>query len=168
MSRRDDAVSAVAWALLGGVIVVASWRLDRLENLGINAWSVPGLTPGVIGALIVVLALVLALQSRATPGDTAPADDAGEDAETAPPSMRRSVVAAALCVAFAGLSLGHGLPFVVEAAAFVFTFITLFSLPAWRAEGRLARGLSMAFAVAVTSAAAIAWLFESVFLVRLP
>ena len=164
MSRRDDAVSAVAWALLGGVIVIASWRLDRLENLGINAWSVPGLTPGVIGALIVVLALVLGLQSRATTADSQTADPPDE----APPSVRRSVIAAALCVAFAGLSLGHGLPFVVEAAAFVFTFITLFSLPAWRAEGRLARGLSMAFAVAVTSAAAIAWLFESVFLVRLP
>ena len=164
MSRRDDAVSAVAWGLLGGVIVVASWRLDRLENLGINAWSVPGLTPGVIGALIVVLALVLGLQSRGTTADAMPAEDVGE----APPPIRRSVIAAALCVAFAGLSLGHGLPFVVEAAAFVFTFITLFSLPAWRAEGRLARGLSMAFAVAVTSAAAIAWLFESVFLVRLP
>ncbi len=164
MSRRDDAVSAVAWALLGGVIVVASWRLDRLENLGINPWSVPGLTPGVIGALIVVLALVLGLQSRGSTADAQTADPPDE----AQPSVRRSVIAAALCVAFAGLSLGHGLPFGVEAAAFVFTFITLFSLPAWRAEGRLARGLSLAFAVAVTSAAAIAWLFESVFLVRLP
>ena len=164
MSRSDDAVSAVAWALLGGVIVIASWRLDRLENLGINAWSVPGLTPGVIGVLIVVLALVLGLQSRGKPGNTAPEEEAGE----APPSMRRSVAAAALCVAFAGLSLGHGLPFVVEAAAFVFAFITLFSLPAWRAEGRLARGLATALVVAVASSAAIAWLFESVFLVRLP
>ena len=143
--------------------MVASWRLDRLENLGIKAWSVPGLTPGVIGTLIVVLALVLGLQSRAT-ADAQAADPPDE----APPSIRRSVIAAVLCVAFAGLSLGHGLPFVVEAAAFVFTFITLFSLPAWRAEGRLARGLAMALVVAVASSAAIAWLFESVFLVRLP
>ena len=164
MSRRDDAVSAVAWAQLGGVIVIASWRLDRLENLGINAWSVPGLTPGVIGALIVVLALVLGLQSRATTADSKTADPPDE----APPSVRRSVIAAALCVAFAGLSLGHGLPFVIEAAAFVFAFITLFSLPVWRAEGRLARGLATALVVAVVSSAAIAWLFESVFLVRLP
>ena len=52
--------------------------------------------------------------------------------------------------------------------AFVFAFITLFSLPAWRAEGRLASGLATAFVVAVASSAAIAWLFESVFLVRLP
>ncbi len=162
MARRDDLLSAAAWGLLGAVIVVASWRMDRLPNLGINPWSVPGLTPGVVGALIVVLAAALAWQSRKR---TAPA----ADAETPEPtSTRRSALAAALCVTFAGLTLGRGTPFVVEGTVFVAVFIILFSWSTWREEGRVARGLAQAVVVAVAACVSISWLFESVFLVRLP
>jgi len=69
---------------------------------------------------------------------------------------------------FAGVSLGHGLPFAVEGAAFILLFITVFSWPQWRAEGRVGRSLATAFVTAVASSALISWLFESVFLVRLP
>ena len=73
-----------------------------------------------------------------------------------------------LCVLFAGVSLGRGVPFAVEGAVFVFVFTTLFSIEAWRAEGRVARGLLQTLAIAVVAAGSIAWLFERVFLVRLP
>lgn len=80
----------------------------------------------------------------------------------------RTLVAGALCVLFAGVSLGHGLPFIAEGAAFIFLFVTVFSWPAWRAEGRMAQGLTTALLVALAASGAISWLFESVFLVRLP
>ena len=51
---------------------------------------------------------------------------------------------------------------------FVFVFTTLFSWVEWRAAGRIGRGLLRTLAVAVLSSAFISWLFESVFLVRLP
>ena len=64
--------------------------------------------------------------------------------------------------------LGHGVPFVVAGACFIFAFTAIFSWPAWREERRIGRGLVQAFVVAVIACTAIAWLFESVFLVRLP
>ena len=73
-----------------------------------------------------------------------------------------------LCVLFAGVTLGHGLPFVVEGAAFIFVFTALFSWPRWRAERRVGRGLAQTLVVAVVASTLISWLFESVFLVRLP
>jgi Tripartite tricarboxylate transporter TctB family len=167
MSRRDDALSAGAFAALGGAIVLASWRMERLENLGINPWSVPGLTPGVVGALMVVFAAVLAWQSRRGQG-------AGKAAHTAPSpapsagSAGRSLIALGLCGLFAGASLGRGLPFGAEAAVFIFVFTAIFSWRDWRAGGRTARGLLRTLIIAVVAAAGIAWLFESVFLVRLP
>lgn len=168
MSRhRDELLSAAGWGALGTAIVVASWRMDRLDDRGINPWSAPGLTPGVVGALMIVLAVVLALQSRRAPAATdaaAPASAPG----SAPGSLGRTLLALALCVGFAGFALGRGLPFAVEAAAFIFVFTTLFSLPLWRAERRVARGVAQTLAIAVAAAALIAWLFESVFLVRLP
>ena len=36
MTRRDEWLSAACWALLGALIVVASWRMDRLDDRGIN------------------------------------------------------------------------------------------------------------------------------------
>ena len=128
MSRRSELAGAAAWGVLGAVILVASWRMDRLADRGINPWSAPGLTPGVVGGLMILLALALALQSGR---EREPSDGAAS-----PGSLRRTLLAVVLCVGFAGFTLGHGLPFVVEGAAFVFVFATLFSLPLWREQGR--------------------------------
>jgi hypothetical protein len=81
---------------------------------------------------------------------------------------RRTLLAGALCLLFAGVTLGHGVPFVVEGAVFVFAFTTFFSWRTWRDEGRVGRGLAQTAVVAVLAAVLISWLFESVFLVRLP
>ncbi len=167
MSRRAELLNAVAWAVAGGAIVVASWRMDRLDRLSISPWSAPGLTPGVVGALIICFALALAWQAwRADAG----AGDAPASAGVATPagSGRRTLVAVVLCVLFAGLSLGHGLPFVVEGSLFVFAFTSVFSWSDWRVERRIGRGLMQTLVVAVIACAFISWLFESVFLVRLP
>lgn len=163
MLRRDAILDAALWAALGALILVASWRMDRLEALGINPWSAPGLTPGVVGALMIGLALVLAVQARR-------AAAADEPAAAAPPvgSARRTWIAATLCVTFAGITLGRGLPFVVEGAVFIFVFTTVFSGSTWRESRQVARGLLQALIVAVLASTVIAWLFESVFLVRLP
>ena len=97
----------------------------------------------------------------------APAE--GPDDEAADPgALRQGLLALVLCVLFAGITLGHGTPFVIEGAVFIFVFIGLFSWREWRAAGRVARGLLQAAAVAVGTSVFISWLFESVFLVRLP
>ena len=167
-------------------MLVASWRIDRLENLHINPWSIPGLLPGIVGVLIMLLAIALAWQARrgtppAAPAASAalPAAAAGATAAATAPAgsepegsrleeWGRTLAAATLCVLFAGVSLGRGLPFMAEAAAFIFLFIAAFSWPQWRAENRQLRGLATTFVTAVVAAACISWLFESVFLVRLP
>jgi hypothetical protein len=169
MTRRADLISAALWGAFGTVVIVASWRLPRLEQMGINPWSVPGLTPGLIGAAIVLIALALALRAlRDAPASgTQPSDETGIDPASSA-SLRRSALAALLCLAFAGISLGHGLPFVLEATLFVFVFVCVFSWRAWRAEGRWVRGVVSTLLVAVLSSSFIAWLFSAVFLVRLP
>ena len=173
MSRRDEIGSALVWFAFGAAIAVASWRMDRLGHLGINPWSVPGLTPGAIGVLIMLFALALGWQALATPSPPqAPAQgdaaDAAAGAEPAEGSARRTLVAGLLCVLFAGLTLGRGVPFVVEGSVFVFVFTSLFSWSTWRAEGRVGRGLARTLAIAVVACVLISWLFERVFLVRLP
>ena len=155
------------WAAFGVVVVVASWRLDRLENLNINPWSAPGLTPGVVGVLMILLAIALAVQARREPAR--PEQDREGAANPADAgNLSRTLLASVLCVLFAGVSLGHGLPFVIEGAAFIFVFVAMFSWSQWQAQARVGRGLVTTLVIALAASGLISWLFESVFLVRLP
>jgi putative tricarboxylic transport membrane protein len=160
--HRGDLLGASAFAAAGAAILIASVRMDRLTDRGIEAWSAPGLTPGVVGALMIVLSLVLGWQALRAPAQ------AGDDEAPVPGALRSTGLALLLCGGFAGVSLGHGLPFVVEGAVFIFVFTTLFSWAEWHAAGRVGRGLAQTLAVAVGASVFISWLFESVFLVRLP
>ncbi len=162
MARRDELIDAAAWAVAGAAILVASWRMDRLDSRGINPWSAPGLTPGLVGALMIALALLLALSARRSSAPDRPADPDRRGA------WQRTLTALALCLVFGGVTLGSGLPFVVQGTVFVFAFATVFGWSRWKAAGRLGRGLLQAGTIAVIATALIAWLFESVFLVRLP
>ena len=166
MPGRDERVDAAVFAAAGAVILVASWRMDRLADRGIETWSAPGLMPGLLGALMLVLALAMAWRARrgTSPAEANPEPDEAPD----PGGAARTALALLLCVAFAGFTLSHGWPFAVEGAVFVFVFTTCFSWADWRARGHLLRGLAQTAAVAVVASALIAWLFESVFLVRLP
>lgn len=157
--RRAELLGAGVFTAAGTAILVASLRMDRLADRAIEAWSVPGLTPGVVGALMILLSLVLGWQALRAPEQAAVEE---------PGAMRRTALALLLCVVFAGITLGHGTPFVIEGAVFVFAFTSVFSWAQWRASGRVARGLAQTLAVAVCASAFISWLFESVFLVRLP
>ncbi len=166
MPGRDDRLDAALFAVSGVVILVASWRMERLTDRGIEAWSAPGLMPGLLGALMLLLALVMAWRARR--GTESAAAAAGSDEPPASGGAAGTVLALLLCVAFAGFTLGHGWPFAVEGAVFIFVFTSCFSWSEWRAQGRLARGLAQTAAVASAASTLIAWLFESVFLVRLP
>jgi len=128
--------------------------MDRLASLSINPWSAPGLMPGVLGALMLVFGLALALR-RSRPADVATG------------SWHRTSLAVVLCVVFAGGLLGHGLPFWLTAATFL--FVTIFAFRRMEApEAPRARLALSSAAIAVVAALVISYLFEDVFLVRLP
>jgi hypothetical protein len=158
VTPRSDRFTGAGWLALGAAVLVASWRMDRLESQHINPWSAPGLLPGLLGALMLLFGAALLLR-RALPG-------AGEPARAAPAG--RTWLALALCVGFAAGLLGHGLPFWLTAAAYLFTAILAFR---WldREEGARPGRLALESAViALSASAAISLLFQEVFLIRLP
>jgi hypothetical protein len=167
---------ALAWTALGVAIAIGGWTMDRLGHLNIEPWSAPGLVPGLLGALIAVFGLVLAVrEARAARGPAVaapPARDeaaAGPDAGEAPRSeLQRTLPVLALCAVFVFGALGRGLPFTLTSGLLVFGWITMLSWPRWRADGSIARGLTITALIAVVCCTLIAFLFEDVFLVRLP
>ena len=153
-SPRADLYFSVVLTLLGGATVFESWRMPRLENLGIDPLTAPGVTPALIGAVLTVLGLALLVRSLANRGGERPTPEQG---------WGRLLVTLVLCLAYA-VGLVGWLPFWLATAIFVAVFVALFTFD----RTRPLRPLAMAVALAVVTAAAVTYLFEDIFLVRLP
>lgn len=158
MNAGPDRLFGAGWFAFGAAVLVASWRMDRLEGLNINPWSVPGLLPGLLGTLMMLFGAALFLR-RAGSSDGEMASGAG-----------RTWLALVLCVGFAAGLLGHGLPFWLTAAGFM--FVAIFSFR-WldrdpEATANLGRLAFESAAISIAASAAISFLFQEVFLVRLP
>jgi len=157
----SDRLFGAGWFAFGAAVLAASWRMDRLEGLHINPWSVPGLLPGLLGALMILFGTALCLRRPV-------ADGGGEPARGA--AGGRIWLALVLCVGYAAGLLGHGLPFWLTSAGFMFVAILVFRWLDRDAEtpsslGRLALGSA---AIALAASIAVSLLFQEIFLVRLP
>ena len=155
MASSADRKFGLGWVAFGATVLVASWRMDRLESLHINPWSAPGLMPGMLGLLMMIFGTALALRS------------AGEAPEGGL-SRRRTGLALVLCVAFAAGVLGHGMPFWLGSAAFMFIAIVAFRWLDEQPRRPRQRLVLSSAAIAVAAALVISLVFEKVFLVRLP
>ena len=164
MKAKPDAVFGGGWIVFGAAVLAVSWRMDRLEAQNINPWSVPGLMPGMLGALMMLFGAALAVRAF---NAHAPAADVG----SAPAALGgRTWLALALCIGFAGGLLGHGLPFWLTAAGFMFVTILAFGwldrdADAPQRFGRLALGAAV---IALAASGAVSLLFQELFLIRLP
>lgn len=160
---RADLLSALLWMAFGGAVAIGSWRMDRLENLHINQYEIPGLVPGLLGTAVLLLGLMLAVRALR----------AGALRPTGPAPKAQGVGRMALIlVAMLGYSLvlvGHGLPFWLSTAAFVSAFIFFFDRERQTGLGRSTpRQALLALACGIVASAAVTFTFQDIFYVRLP
>jgi hypothetical protein len=160
---RDDVIGGLLWMLFGMVILVASWRMDRLEAQDINPYTIPGLVPGLLGLGMMFFAALMLARGWRNGGlqATSPALD---EAKTA---YGRLALALALCVGYAVVLLGR-VPFWLAASLFVSVSIFVLRFGELRARAQLVRGAITAVVIGIGSGALITTVFEKIFLVRLP
>ena len=170
-AQSGDGVFGLVWAVLGAAIGYGSWTMDRLERQGVEPYAVPGLVPGLLGLALLAFGVALALRGwrgRDAPTGEAPPSEGASDAPQGQAELWRVALALLLTLGFVLGLLGHGPPFWLAAFLFVFLAILLFQWPERRADGTLLRGAALAFAVAASAAALATFVFQEVFLVRLP
>lgn len=158
---RSDLWSGIAFAVVGLAFVVESWRMPRLEERGIDPWTIPGLIPGVLGVALATLGVVLAIRGwRESRGQTHHISIIGTgDARI------RFVTALGLNLAFALLLVGR-VPFWLATFVYLTVFMAVFVLEPQR-SGAAKRAL-LVLAVATAMTWGTVYLFETLFLVRLP
>jgi hypothetical protein len=164
-AERADLYGGLFWVALGTAIAIGSWRMDRLEKLGVSFFTAPGLVPGVLGLLVILCGVVLALRAVAN----------GALARMQRPALifnkqtlKRVGLTLLLCIGFAVGLVGHGTPFWVAAALYLFAQIAVLQYRERKARGETGRGLLIAALVALVAAGAVSFMFQEVFLVRLP
>jgi hypothetical protein len=158
-----DLLTGAAWLALAAAIIVASWRMDRLAHLGATLYTIPGLVPGLLGGAIGLMALILMLRGIR----------AGALAQAHLPHIRlaehwRLLATLGLGLLFAIGLVGHGLPFWLAAAIFITAFVIVFQFEDRRKNGQLVRGVAFALFFGAVSGLAIHYVFQDVFLVRVP
>ncbi len=165
-SPRRDLQGGVAWTALGSAIVVLSWQMDRMTQQGATLHTAPGLWPGIVGTLLAALGGVLMLRSWRRAQRIGWDRAATDDTDYVPQS--RFLLAAGMFFVYALLLVGRGLPFWFSTALFVTAFVFLFQYTLRKAAGKVARGIVVALACGVLTAAIVTLLFEQLFYVRLP
>jgi hypothetical protein len=161
VSRQTaDFAFGLFWTVLGTAIAFESWRMPRLEEQHINPYTIPGLVPGLLGIVLTVFGAILAARGFRGAGPR------GAQGEGAAPW--RIGLALLLCLGFGIGVLGHGPPFWLAAMIFLFLAVFLFELPERRAAGTVARGAVRAALVASIGAPLVTFVFQELFLVRLP
>ena len=157
-----DFVTGIVLVTLGVAVVVASLDMPRFAERNINPYTVPGLVPGMLGAVLTVLGAALFGRAAKRGGWRFSAarheDDSGRG---------RLALALVLTLGYAAGLVGW-LPFWLATALFVGGFVALFE---WRmAQNRAERIRRIGFAVLYGAliAAVVTFVFQELFLVRLP
>jgi hypothetical protein len=160
---KADFVTGLILALLGLAVVWASLDMPRFEERGADPYTVPGLVPGVLGAVILVLGTVVFVRAAHAGGwRLSCAKSSSKD-----PGVRRLALSVALCLIYAGGLVGT-VPFWLATFLFITAFVILFEWPLASGRADRLRRLAIAPLLAVAIAAAVSLLFQDVFLVRLP
>lgn len=163
LPARTDLIAALVWIVIGGAITSGAWTMDRLERLHINRYEAPGLVPGLLGAAILLLGLLLAVRSVGR--------GALRRTGASPPSASRRHMALVLgaTLLYAGVLVGHGMPFWLASFVFVSGFILYFDAERQAGLGRSRTSQAWRAALyGMCTSGVVSLAFEQIFLVRLP
>ena len=167
-----DRIGGLIWIVFGAAVIYGSWVMDRLETLGIPPSTAPGVVPGLLGAFIILFGLVLALRRVAAGTPAFEQAEGGAPVEADPAesdfNAKRAALSAFLCLAYGGALLGSGIPYWLLTTAFLFLHIMLLDETSDVPARFNPRRAIMAAILAPAFATAVTFIFQYIFLVRLP
>jgi hypothetical protein len=168
VSPQADFIAAWLWVAFGLAVLVGAWRMDRLESQGATAYTAPGLVPGVLGAVLLLLGLVLAWRAARAGGHRLGALRWSASPATRAVVLRVGAFLVLSLVYAAGLVGRGGVPFWLATFVFVTVSVLAFDWTRRREAGQRVHGVLLAVAVGAGTAFLVSYVFQEVFLVRLP
>jgi Tripartite tricarboxylate transporter TctB family len=158
---KADVVTGLAFAALGIATVVESLRMPAFAELNAEPYTAPGIVPGLLGAALALLGALLALRALAAPRAAQVAEQAAAHA------WPRVAAALALCMVYAGVLVSR-VPFQLATFVFILAFILTFESWDGNLRARWLRPTIVAVLIAGLIAFGIGYVFQAIFLIRLP
>jgi hypothetical protein len=143
--------------------------MDRLESQGATLYTAPGLVPGLLGAVLLVLGVVLGFRAAIAGGHRLRALRWASTPATRTVMMRVGTFLALALIYAAGIVGRGGVPFWLATFVFVTASVLVFDWAQRREAGQtILRGVLFAAAIGAGTAFVVSVVFQQVFLVRLP
>jgi hypothetical protein len=164
---RADLHDAIGWIALGIAVLVGSLLMDRLEKQNINPYTVPGLLPGLLGIMMILLGAVMGLRSWRRGALTLPVAASGADERE---QRVRIWTVIGLCLLYGVVLIGHGIPFWLASTIYVTASILIIQRMSQDPQERQLNARAAAKAVVIGAATSIITqvVFQELFLVRMP
>lgn len=164
---KADLITGLVLIVFSITVIEESWRMPRLEQMGVRPESAPGLVPALLGIMLLILGVVLTIRSIKRGGHRLGITRENFVQTLWQSGNLRLIGTLVLCVGYAGVMIGN-MPYWLATGIFVFLFTAIFE---WRRDAdRRARirALAIATGLAVIVAGTVTWVFANVFLVTLP
>jgi putative tricarboxylic transport membrane protein len=164
---KADFFTSMFFIAFGILVLVMSLQMPRLQEFGVNRFSVPGIVPGFLGAVIAFLGLVLLIRSIARKGYRLGINASTIEGFFKAETTRRLLITIGVSVVYA-IGLLDRIPYPLATAIYIFSFIVIFE---YRLREPLAaqwKTLLFAAAIAVLISGAVTVVFRYLFLVTLP
>ncbi|MFK7792402.1 MAG: tripartite tricarboxylate transporter TctB family protein [Devosiaceae bacterium] len=162
-SHRADTLIGTVVFVLGAAVLAGALAMPRFEHRSADPLTVPGITPGLLGAIILVLGAMLALRGayRAGTEGSLPITQWSQG------SVRRTLFTLGALLVY-GFVLFGNLPFVPATSIFVFGFTVGVELMREDRSSTLATTLAGAAVLAILSSFIIWLVFSKIFLIQIP
>jgi hypothetical protein len=164
---RKDFITSIVLIVVSITIIVISYTMPRLERRGIDPFSAPGVVPGMIGGILLCLALILFIRSVKNGGYRffQKQDDSGTSKHQG--AVTRVSLTLVVCLIYSIGFLGR-LNYSVATGIFIFSFICLFEFQPGQPLRTQKKMIFMALVQAVTASLLITLVFQNLFLIDLP
>lgn len=164
---KRDFITSIVLIVFSVSVVVSSYTMPRLEHRDIDPFSAPGIVPGMIGLILLILALTLFTRSiRAGGYRLFSADDSG-DAAAHPGAAGRVLLTLFISLVYAVGLLGR-IDYTFGTLIYIFSFIVLFEYRRGVPLLEQKKMFATALLQAVIAAVLITLVFRKLFLVDLP
>ncbi len=163
---KADLITSIVLIVFGIAIVAISLQMPTMADRNQSIYSAPGVVPGFIGVMLVLLSLSMLLRSFKRKALSEFRDGITPKGVLAQESTRRILMTIALCVLYA-FALGK-VWFPLATFAFIFIFIVLFEYDRKAAFSAQTRILIVAAIIGIATTGLVTLVFQKLFLVNLP
>lgn len=164
---KADFFMSILLTIFGTFVIIASSRMPDVSSQHASPYSAPGVVPGVLGAIFVLLGIVMLVRSIIRKGYRIKITSVEISGWIKDVSTQRFLITLGLSVAYAMILLGR-MHYLIATGIYMFAFVVMFEYKRGVKLLNQKKTIFMALLLSVITSGSIYWVFRYLFLVNMP